>query len=129
MPLKLPVFGKTLSSLYLSSQPFVCSTCRYRQARTLSNGSARLRTLGNHKPRRTTLGIRTASTTASVTAVNARRDIPPRFQSLYESLKALETEAAVYIDLSQLRLALRGLESENSVTRIAGKSCSNDSNR
>ena len=128
MPPRLPSIGKAISSLSPSSRPFVCPSCRYNQARTLFNGPARLRTQESRKARGTILQIRTASTTASVTAVNARRDIPPRFRNLHESVKALETEAAVYINLSQMRLALRGLESENAVTRIAGKSFSNGSN-
>ena len=121
MPTKLPLITKAVSSLLVSSRPFVCSSCRHKQARAVSNGSARLRILGNRIARGTTLRIRTASTTASVTAVNVRKEIPPRFRNLHESLKALEIEAAVYINSSQLRLALRGLESEDAVTRIAGK--------
>lgn len=131
MPPKLPLIGKTVSSLFLplSSQRFVCSLCRHKQARALPNGpaiGATSKIQSNCKARRTTLQTRTASTTASVTAVNVRRDIPPYFRNLHESIKALETEAAVYVNLSQLRLALRGLESENAVTRIAGNSHSND---
>ena len=129
MPTQLPLSAKAAFSLFPSSRLFVCSSCRYKQARAISNGSARLGIRGNRKARGTTLQIRTASTTASVTAVNVRRDIPPRFQILHESLKALESEAAVYINSSQLRLALRGLESENAVTRIAGRFLSNDNNR
>lgn len=125
MSSKLPLVGKAVSSLSLSSRPFVCPSCRCKQARAFSNGPARLRSQSNRKARGTSL--RTASTTASVTAVNFRGDVPPRFTNLHESMKTLETEAAVYINLSQLRLALKGLESENAVTRIAGKSCSNDS--
>ena len=63
---------------------------------------------------------RTVSTTPSVTAVNAKRDVPDSFKELYGAVKALEIEAPVYINLSQVRLALRGLESEDAVTRIAG---------
>lgn len=128
MPPKLPLIGKAVSSLFLSSRPFVCQSCRYKQFRAIFDGLARLRTQGNREARGNTLQIRTASTTASVTAVNVRPDIPPRFLILHQSFKSLESEAAVYINLSQLRLALRGLESENAVTRIAGKSCSYDSN-
>ena len=124
MPTKLPLIGKAASSLFLSSRPFVCSSCRYKQARACFNASAGLGTLENRNAPRTTLQTRTVSTTASVTTVNARREIPPRFQALYESLKILETQAAVYTNSSQLRLALRGLESENAVTRLAGKSFS-----
>ena len=127
MPTKLPLIAKAVSSLLVSSSPFVCSSCRYKQARAVSNGSARLKIQGNRTARGTTLRTRTASTTASITAVNVKREIHPRFRNLHESLKALEIEAAVYINSSQLRLALRGLESENAVTRIAGKYLSDDS--
>ena len=122
MPPKLPLISKAVSSLSLPSRTFVCASCRYSRSRALSNGPPRLRSQGKRKAQETILHLRAASTTASVTAVNVRRDIPPRFLKLHESLKALETEAAVYIDSSQLRLALRGLESENAVTRIAGNS-------
>ena len=128
MPTQLPLSAKAASSLFPSSPLFVCSSCRYKQARAISNGSARLGIRANRKARWITLQIRTASTTASVTAVNVRRDIPPRFRILHESLKAFESEAAVYINSSQLRLALRGLESDNAVTRIAGRFLSNDNN-
>ena len=128
MPTQLPLSAKAASSLFPTSQLFVCSSCRYKQARDISNGTPRLGIRGNRTARGTTLQIRTASTTASVTAVNAKRDIPPRFRILHQSLKALESEAAVYINSSQLRLALRGLESENAVTRIAGRFTSNGNN-
>lgn len=120
MPSKLPSIGKAVSLVSLSSRPFVCPSCRYKQARALSSGPARSKPKGNRKARGTPLQIRSASTTAAVTAVNVRRDVPPRFKDLHESVKALETEAAVYVNISQLHLALRGLESENAVTRIAG---------
>lgn len=61
------------------------------------------------------------STTASISVVNARQEVPPAFQPLYEALNAVERDAAVYVNLSQLKLAVRGLETENAVTRIAGK--------
>lgn len=63
---------------------------------------------------------RRASTIASVTAVNAKKDIPHAFHPLYEALAAVQREAAVYSNLSQIQLALRGLESDNAITRIAG---------
>ena len=124
MPPKLPLTGKAVSSLSLPSQTFVCASCRYSRNCALFNGPSKLRSQGKRKAHEgTILQTRAASTTASVTAVNVRRDIPPRFLKLHESLKALETEAAVYINSSQLSLALRGLESENAVTRIAGNTC------
>lgn len=119
MPPRPPVglFDRTLSTRIRS--PFICSTCRHRKALSLKahtwkvcQSPVRPRELS--KPR-------TASTTASVTAVNVKREIPFAFQDLYTSLKALETEAGVYVNTSQLQLAVRGVESENPVTRIAGQ--------
>ena len=129
MPTILPLSAKAVYPLSPSSRLYVCSSCRYKQARAISNGSALLGTRAHRKARGTTLQFRTASTIAPVTAVNVRRDIPLRFRILHESLKALESDAAVYINSSQLRLALRGLESENAVTRIAGRFLSNYKNR
>lgn len=57
---------------------------------------------------------------APVTVVNAKQEIPPPFELLYKELTALLLEATVYVNPSQLQLALRALESENAVTRIAG---------
>ena len=123
MPPKLPLISKAVTLLSLPSRTFVCASCRYSRCRTLPNGLSRSRIQGKRKAHGgTILQTRKASTTASVTAVNVKHDIPPRFLNLHESLKALETEAAVYINPSQLRLASRGLESENAVTRIAGNS-------
>ena len=124
MPPKLPLISKAVSSLSIPSRTFVCASCRYSRSRADSNGPSRLRSQGKRKTHGgTILQTRAASTTASVTAVNVKHDIPSKFLKLHESLKALETEAAVYINSSQLRLALRGLESENAVTRIAGNPC------
>lgn len=62
-----------------------------------------------------------ASTTSSVTAVNIPRTTPPAFRKLDQALSALGKEAAVYVNTSQLHLTLRGLESENAITRIASR--------
>lgn len=56
---------------------------------------------------------------APVTVVNAKQEIPPPFEVLYKELSTLQHDAAVYVNPSQLQLALRALESENAVTRIA----------
>ena len=116
MPPKSLTFKRALSLLHIDG-PFICASCRHRQAFSNSYGSAKTQVFQSR--RRQHVG-RKASTIASVTAVNAQRNIPPTFQALHESLSALEDEAAVYINLSQLKLVLRGLESENAVTRVAG---------
>ena len=117
MPSKSATFRRALSFLQ-NDAPFICPSCRHRKALSTYNASAKgqLHRLSRPNPPHD----RKASTIASVTAVNAQRDIPPAFQKLHASLSALEHEAAVYVNISQLKLALRGLESENAVTRVAG---------
>lgn len=63
---------------------------------------------------------RNASTLASRTAINAPLDVPPRLKELHQALDALKSDAASYVNLSRLQLALRGLESEDPVVRVAG---------
>jgi len=39
---------------------------------------------------------------------------------LYDALSALSGAAETYVNLSRLQLALRGLEAQDAVTRVAG---------
>lgn len=63
--------------------------------------------------------FRYASTLSSTTAVNATKNIPPRYQALYKALTDVRKKASAHVNLSRLHLALQGLESENPVTRVA----------
>ena len=119
MPPKPPggLFDKALSTL--TRPRFICPVLCHRRALSVKAHTLRVHQISARRPQLSK--PRTESTTASVTAVNAKREIPPAFQELYASLKALETEAGVYVNTSQLHLALRGVESENPVTRIAGQ--------
>ncbi|KAL2040533.1 hypothetical protein N7G274_006512 [Stereocaulon virgatum] len=119
MPLKQPVslIDRAVASCVRS--PFVCPSCRFREAYSIKASPNWIRVFS--KPRVQNVDFRSASTTASVTAVNAKREIPHVFRRLHASLKALETVAGVYVNTSQLRLALRGTESEDAITRVAGK--------
>ena len=56
-----------------------------------------------------------------MTAVNAQREIPAAFKELHSSLESLQQDAVIYVNSSQLQLALKGLGSEDPVTRIAGE--------
>ncbi|KAI4253407.1 MAG: hypothetical protein L6R42_007593, partial [Xanthoria sp. 1 TBL-2021] len=92
---------------------YVCPSCCFRNAiNPVRNARRPARRVPVSAQRR-------ASTIASVTAVNAKKDISHAFQPLYEALSTVQREAAVYSNLSQIQLALRGLESENAITRIA----------
>ena len=63
-----------------------------------------------------------AARITSHTAINATKSIPSAFKQLHDSLKKLKVDAANYVDLSKLDLAIRGLESHNPLVRIAGSS-------
>ncbi|GIZ47774.1 hypothetical protein CKM354_001085700 [Cercospora kikuchii] len=63
---------------------------------------------------------RSYASLASSTAINAPTSIPESLKPLYQSLQQLEkSSTSSYIDLARLQLALRSLESENPVIRIA----------
>ena len=118
MPSKL----RPLKQIHLSlpHKFFVCPRCRHNKLFPFRNGSAPQIEFYPLVGRRTAQ-TRAASTTSSVTAVNVKREIPHHLRDLHASLKALEHDAGVYINTSQLQLALRGVESDNAITRIAGE--------
>lgn len=91
--------------------PCICHRCRIRIA------------LPNIRSEKLPVALQLArrnSTIASTTAINGNRGLPETLQNLHSSLGALQKDAALYINWSQLRLALRGIESANAVIRIAG---------
>lgn len=111
-----PALSSTRSIAFKLAEAYVCPSCHFK------NATNRLRRPRKPGPRLSAPARRPASTITTVTAVNAKIAIPPAFRELHDALSVLQREAAVYTNLSQLQLALRGLESENGVTRIAGMS-------
>ncbi|KAK1138370.1 hypothetical protein N8T08_002674 [Aspergillus melleus] len=57
------------------------------------------------------------STTSSV--IHSGRQVPPRLRELYEALGQVQNVATEQVNLSRLQLALRGLESEVPLIRVA----------
>lgn len=53
--------------------------------------------------------------------VNAGKNVPPRFRELYAALNRVGDVAPERVNLSRLQLALRGLEVEEPLVRVAGK--------
>ena len=106
----------------LSISPFICLSCRYQTLVSLFKSRSKIESAFNVCRR--SLQQRHTPIPAPVTVVNAKLEIPPPFDLLYKELSALQFEAAVYVNPSQLQLALRALESENAVTRIAGRTAS-----
>ena len=113
MPLNYASIGKTVSP-----STFVCPSCRFRNA--LSSFKSHKKTQSHFLTRRRLVQYRHAATVSSVTAVGLRGEQPLPFQQLHDSLISLKNEAAVYVNSSQLQLALVGLESKNPITRVAG---------
>ena len=121
MPVRWPSIERNL--FILRRRPSVRSNCIQEFHFTIEYGRPLAQWFG--KARGQQAHSRRASTTPSVTAVNAKRAIPEQFQALYASLKALERDAGVFVNSSQLQLALRGVESEDAVTRVAGEQTGN----
>ena len=109
MPHKSLLRSTRAFTLPLPGISYICPSCRFH------NVASRIRGLEQFDRR----ARRATSTIASVTTVNAKKDIPLAFIELYDALGRLQRDAAVYTNLSQLQLALRGLEAENAVTRVA----------
>lgn len=115
LTLKSPSIGKA----HTPSTTFLCPSCRFRNA--IYSLRSQIKSRSGFQARRHPPQRRHTSAVAQVTAINAHRELPPPFRELRDSLSSLQTEAAVYVNSSQLQLALRGLESENAVTRVASK--------
>lgn len=110
----------------LSTSPFICLSCRYQTVVPLFKSGSKYESKyeSAFNVCRRSLQQRHTPIPAPVTVVNAKQEIIPPFDLLYKELSALQLEAAVYVNPSQLQLALRALESENAVTRIAGRTAS-----
>ncbi|MCJ1464864.1 hypothetical protein MMC07_003479 [Pseudocyphellaria aurata] len=111
LTLKSPSIGKGHAP-----STFLCPSCWFRNAINSLRVSVKSRSGFQarwHPPPR-----RHASTSAPVSPVSAHRELPPPFQELRSTLSALQKQAAAYVNAGQVQLALRGVESENPVTRV-----------
>lgn len=57
---------------------------------------------------------------ATTSAITAGKTVPPRFRELYDALGGIKDAAIEQVSVSRLQLALRGLESETPLIRVAG---------
>ena len=98
--------------LQLADTFFFCPSCSRARLSTTSTTS-----------RRQISSQRSAAapTFASSSAVNATKNVPERFSELYKALKSVGDSASNYVNVSRLQLALRGLETETPVIRVAGR--------
>ncbi|KAK2756519.1 hypothetical protein FQN54_005412 [Arachnomyces sp. PD_36] len=134
MPPKLHgSLSRSLSRLASSTPPptesvFFCpSRTTWRRSLSSTNTTNSRRTT-----RRRPLQNETPSTrqrrqyASSPVVVNVTRNIPPRFKELHAALEGVGDVAATHVNLSRLHLALRGLEAERAVVRVAVLSLGDD---
>lgn len=103
-----------------STEVFYCPSCSTWR-RTLSTRASRNDKLETarrnpHVPATT----RTRRFTTSPT-ISAGKTVPRRFKELYDALSGVKDAAIEQVSLSRLSLALRGLESEEPLIRVAGE--------
>ncbi|KAI9374512.1 hypothetical protein BJX61DRAFT_540757 [Aspergillus egyptiacus] len=102
-----------------------CPSCGTRQRRNLSTRrvlpSPRPRTQPTqlHRPDPSSLRPFATPYSTSPSTAHTARHVPPRLRELYDSLARLQSVAPEQVNLSRLQLALRGLESEEPLVRVA----------
>jgi hypothetical protein len=142
MPPRVPL--RTQSPLTPLFRPYVCPTCTnefVRRSTTAQNAStpstARLNAQYEFSFRNKHLVTRSHfqdrsgriqnetrryasnGSLASTTAINAPATVPHRHRELHQRLIALKEIASSYVDLSRLQLAIRSLETNPPVVRVA----------
>lgn len=111
---------KTLSRPLDSGGVFYCPSCATwrRTLSTRRNGHRRTTSISRADKRTGLNDQRQYLSTSS--AVAAGKSVPPRFRELYAALNRVGDLATEGVNLSRLQLALRGLESEEPLVRVAG---------
>ena len=103
---------------------FYCPSCATwrRELTTRTNTTSTDQVLPSHRPNRPLNPIPTNSTRPIITSstISADRTVPSRFKKLYDALSGVKDASIEQVSLSRLQLALRGLESETPLIRVAG---------
>ncbi|EKV12922.1 hypothetical protein PDIG_31490 [Penicillium digitatum PHI26] len=115
--------AKSLSRPLDNSAVFYCPSCAIwrRTLSTRANTSRRIdlpvtsRRVARAQSTITASAPRTFTTTSIITA----KSVPPRFKELHAALEGVKDAALEQVNLSRLQFALRGLESETPLVRIA----------
>lgn len=109
------------SSSSSSSSVFYCPSCSTWR-RSLSSRRTRLQLPQQQHQQQSWASLQRSG--IATTSVVHTRHIPPRLKDLHEALNRVKDVAPEQVNLSRLQLALRGLESEKPVVRVAGMSLS-----
>lgn len=121
MPAK-PRAGLLKRPLDIADALFSCPSCSRRASQQLPSAlraKSNVARLSRRNPFNTQRRF-TSTISAPVATAHVNKYVPDRYQKLYEALSRVRDVAAEYVDLAQLQLVLRGLESETPVIRVAG---------
>ncbi|KAB8076494.1 hypothetical protein BDV29DRAFT_170063 [Aspergillus leporis] len=105
---------KSLSHAGVNGAVFYCPSCTTWR-RTLSTRRSGIASSRLEANRLSFLSSRPITTSSVVHA----RHVPPRLRELYEALNQIQGVATEQVNISRLQLALRGLESEAPIIRVA----------
>ncbi|KAJ5637125.1 hypothetical protein N7490_007004 [Penicillium lividum] len=97
-----------------SAGVFYCQSCSTWR-RTLSTRAS----IGKIAPARQNDRLSITTSSRSITTSTAISTVPPRFKELHDALSGVKDASIEQVSLSRLQLALRGLESEAPLIRIA----------
>lgn len=119
---------RNLSRPLDNTSVFYCTSCStWRRALSTRAGA---RSTGINKINSSRRSGRLLESPASVTirpfatsVITAGKTVPPRFKELYDALNGVENAAIQEVSISRLQLALRSLESEAPLIRVAGEFC------
>ncbi|KAI6880641.1 hypothetical protein KC360_g9078 [Hortaea werneckii] len=137
MPSRLALRSAAIRAAF--REPYVCPSCcllsnnaptlAYNEKNTSGqvNNVRGLQTNGQPRARQERPRVRKTDRAVSkrhasltfATAINVPSTVPPEYRELHQQLSALQESASGYVDLSRLQLALRSLESDTPVVRVA----------
>lgn len=116
---------KSLSRPLDSSAVFYCPSCaiwrRALSTRANINRSIEKPDTSRQVTRAQNIITASASRTFTTSSIITAKSVPPRFKELHAALEEVKDAALEQVNLSRLQFALRGLESETPLIRVAGE--------
>ncbi|KAJ5381904.1 uncharacterized protein N7496_004332 [Penicillium cataractarum] len=122
MPAKLRnALQRSLSRPLDNTGVFYCPSCSTwrRTLSTRTNGRAKIDTARRNAHLLDTVPTARTRPFTTSPAISAGKTVPPRFKELYDALNGVKDAAIEQVSVSRLSLALRGLESEEPLIRVA----------
>ncbi|KIW07307.1 uncharacterized protein PV09_02157 [Verruconis gallopava] len=136
MPSRISMASLRSLQMRISSRTFCCSQCLAHRSVARANLRDRISALRDIRTGRFAStatatrieadGVGRSPYIAPTTAINKPADVAPSNKELYGALDQLKIDAANYVDSSRLALALRSLERNDAVIRIAILSMNGD---